>query len=146
MPHVHPARAIAGAAVAVALATFVPGSPHAGRAEAASTVLWLQGPFCNTEAQIDQVLALIAQGSHPRTAVELTNAGTSACTFVDAIHYLVDDAARIGDKTPSQAPAKYRAQLVGVAVGGTVRPVAPAAEVFFATPEPLQGIGPERQL
>jgi hypothetical protein len=123
-------------------ATLVAGGLH-GSVFPAESVHPLQGLFCNAENQIDEALAYMSRNLAPRTAVELTNKDGVVCTWVDLLQYMVTDAVVIGEIPGSVPLIKYQAVLVGVIVGGEIRPVDPAVRVFFATPARLEGASRE---
>jgi hypothetical protein len=107
--------------------------------------LVLQGLFCNTEAQIDGALALFGRGRSLPVAAEIANVDEVACTYVDALHYLVADPVEIAERPGRFLLPKYRARLVGVIAGDQLRPVSPPAEVYFVTPGPLAETPVERR-
>lgn len=97
----------------------------------------LQGLFCNTEAQIDQALTEMAASASPRRAADLVNRDAVVCTYVDRIEYLIARPVALGH--PALPLVKYRGALVGVVVGGTLRPVTPEVELHFLTPQQIVG-------
>ena len=97
----------------------------------------LHGLFCNSEAQIDETLARMRQNLTPQAAVELTNEKQVVCVYADKIEYMVVHPVMIGEILSESSLIKYQATLVGVLVGGRVRPVEPSVEIFFVTPERL---------
>lgn len=99
----------------------------------------LRGLFCNTEAQIDETLAHMALNLTPQAAVEMTNEKMIACVLADKVHYMIARPFIIGEIKSDFSLIKYQATLVGVLVGGNIRPVEPPVQIFFATPERLQG-------
>jgi hypothetical protein len=99
--------------------------------------LRLQGLFCNAEDQIDRTLARMGHGLDPHRAVDLENREAVVCTYVDRLHYLVRNPVSLGADRSFVPTLKYEASLVGVAVGGAVRPVSPPVRVFFVTPGPI---------
>ena len=100
----------------------------------------LNGLFCNTEAQIDETLAHMSFNLPPQAAVELMNEKKVACVLADKVQYMVIRPFIIGGKNRGTSLIKYQAMLVGVLVGGNIRPVEPPVQVFFVTPEPLAGV------
>ena len=100
----------------------------------------LHGLFCNTEAQIDESLAHLSLNLTPQAAVEMTNTKMIACVFADKVQYMVIHPFIIGGKNRGLSLMKYQATLVGVLVGGNIRPVEPPVQVFFVTTEPLTGV------
>lgn len=91
----------------------------------------LRGLFCNTEGQLDEALSHMSRNVAPGAAAELTNDEEIVCTYVDLLHYIVERPRIIGE-IPAEFPlVKYEGELVGVIVGGRVRPVSPPARVFF---------------
>jgi hypothetical protein len=103
----------------------------------------LQGLFCNTEAQIDQALANIAGGVSPRHAADLANLESVVCNYVDRIEYLIARPVALG--ATSLPIVKYRGALVGVIIGGALKPVVPEAEVYFLTPREVVDAAVEEQ-
>lgn len=104
----------------------------------------LQGLFCNSAEQIDETVTHMRKGLSPRAAVELVNREAVVCTFVDLLRYIVDRPVVIKEIPGSFQLFKYEGTLVGVVVGGAVRPVTPPVHIFFAIPErlddaPLEG-------
>lgn len=131
--------ALSAVGIAVCLAGLPTGPATAeGRGEA------LQGIFCNTEAQLDAVLAAMSAGASPGGAVEIANVGAVACTLVDRLGFVVVDPVVVADG--GAAPfAKHRGTLTGVLAGGALRPVTPPVTVFFATPDRLAEAREERR-
>ncbi|MDO8353005.1 MAG: hypothetical protein Q7T14_06045, partial [Aestuariivirga sp.] len=62
-----------------------------------------------------------------------------ACVLADRIQYMVVHPVIIGEKNRSSSLLKYHATLIGVLVGGNVRPVEPPVQIFFVTTERLTG-------
>jgi hypothetical protein len=125
---------------AVCLTTCVPAFAAEGPSHAASPEISthaLQGLFCNSAEQIDDTVAHIRKGISPRAAVELVNHDAVVCTFVDLLRYIVDRPVVINEMPGSFPLFKHEGTLVGVVVGGAVRPVTPPVRVFFAIPERL---------
>jgi hypothetical protein len=108
-----------------------------GSAQAAEARHALQGMFCNTRAQLEQVLGYLEADLSPVLAASLTNTAGVVCVYVDRLWYIVEAPITIGEHRGRVRLIKYEAKLVGVVVGGNLRPVAPAATVFFALPERL---------
>jgi hypothetical protein len=102
-----------------------------------------EGVFCNRETQLDAVVAGMGLGLHPRHAVEIVNGDTISCTYVDVLAYLLEAPEALDGSAPMP---RYRADLVGVLVGGRLRPVSPPAEVFFIAPLGLTGAALQRRL
>ena len=100
--------------------------------------LRLQGLFCNTEAQLDAALASFVRLRSFAAAAEIANVDEVACTYVDALHYLIEAPAEIAGGGGLVLP-RYRGRLVGVLAGGRLRPVSPPVEVHFVTPGRLAG-------
>ncbi len=113
--------------VLAALATLAP-------TDAAADGLPLQGMFCSGEAALDAALAGIASGLAPRAAAAAVNQDAVRCTCVDLLHYVVEAPEPL--ESHAGVP-RYRADLVGVVVGGRLRPVSPPVTVFFVTPRGL---------
>ena len=112
--------------LSAALGSALPGSTAAGE-----QTYRLRGLFCNTEEQIDEALGYVSRNVAPRAAAELTNDEEIVCTYVDMLSYIVERPQIIG-QIPAEFPlVKYEGELVGVIVGGRVRPVSPPAHVFF---------------
>jgi hypothetical protein len=99
----------------------------------------LHGLFCNTEAQVDETLAHMALTLTPQAAVELTNEKLIACVLADKIRYMITRPFIIGQKKGDVLLIKYQATLVGVLVGDNIRPVEPPVQIYFVTPERLNG-------
>lgn len=99
----------------------------------------LHGLFCNTEAQIDETVAQMALNLTPRAAVELTNEKIIACVWADKVQYMIANPFIINEIKADLSLIKYQGTLVGVLVGGNIRPVEPPVQIFFVTPERLQG-------
>jgi hypothetical protein len=115
------------------------GLALSGSTAAGEQAYGLGGLFCNTEEQIDEALGYISRSVAPRAAAELTNDEEIACTYVDLLHYIVEQPLIIGE-IPGEFPmVKHEAKLVGVVVGGRIRPVSPPARIFFVTQERLPG-------
>jgi hypothetical protein len=100
----------------------------------------LHGLFCNTEAQIDETLAHLSLNLAPQAVIELMNQEKVACVLADKVQYMVVRPFIIGGKNLGASLWKYQATLVGVLVGGNVRPVEPPVQVFFVTSERLAGV------
>ncbi len=130
--------------VVVTLTAFLAFAP-VGQAQAADRTHWLQGLFCNTEEQIDATLDHMRRTLTPRTAVELTNKDVVVCTFVDLLHYGVNRPMLI-EKIRGTAPLfKYEGTLIGVVVGGAVRPLTPPVRIFFVIPKRLADVPLEKR-
>lgn len=99
----------------------------------------LHGLFCNTEAQIDEILAHMSRNLAPQAAVEMMNKERVACVLADRIQYMVVHPVIIGGKNRGSSLLKYHATLIGVLVGENVRPVDPPAQIYFVTTERLPG-------
>lgn len=107
------------------------GSVLPGATAAGEQTHQLRGVFCNTEGQLDEALGHMSRNVAPRAAAELTNDEEIVCTYVDQLHYIVERPRIIGE-IPAEFPlVKYEGELVGVIVGGRIRPVSPPAHVFF---------------
>lgn len=132
-------------AVAVGLATCVHALAAGGLSHPASPEIRpepvagrpLQGLFCNSAEQIDEIVTHLRKGLSPRVAVELVNREAVVCTFVDLLRYVVDRPVVIKEIPGSFPLFKYEGMLVAVVVGGAVRPVTPPVHIFFAIPERL---------
>ena len=125
--------------LAAALGAALPGSA------AGEETHLIRGLFCNTEEQIDEALGHVSRNVAPRAAAELANDEEIACTYVDLLHYIVEQPRIIGEIPGAPPLVKYEAKLVGVVVGGNIRPVSPPATVFFIAPERLRGAAVERR-
>jgi hypothetical protein len=117
---------------------------HGGKVLAKAPTHALQGLFCNAAEQIDDALSHMRGGLSPQAAVQLINDDEVVCTFVDALHYVVDRPVIIQEIRGAFPLFKYEATLVSVIVGGVVRLMTPPVHVFFAIPErlddaPLEG-------
>jgi hypothetical protein len=128
----------------VAASIAVLASAHGGKVLAEAPTHALQGLFCNAAEQIDDALSHMRGGLSPQAAVQLINDDEVVCTFVDALRYVVDRPVIIQEIRGGLPLFKYEATLVGVIVGGVVRPVTPPVHIFFAIPErlddaPLEG-------
>jgi hypothetical protein len=102
-----------------------------------------EGVFCNGPRELDAIVAAMAQGVDPRHAVEVANGAAIRCSYIDRIGYVLAGAEALGGDA---ATPRYRAELVGVVVGGRLRPVSPGAEVFFVTPGGLTEASLHRRL
>ena len=136
-----PSRSLSSRVAAGLVALFVTSVP--GPILAEDNARQVQGLFCNTERQIDETIGRILQGLTPRVAVEFTNERGVVCTFVDRLHYLIDGPSLLRETPGLGSLLKYEGILVGVIVGGALRPVAPPVRIFFATPERLAGVSRE---
>ena len=99
----------------------------------------LHGLFCNTEAQIDEAIAHMALNFTPRAAVDLTNEKVIACVLADRVQYMITHPFMIGERSGGLSLIKYQATLVGILVGGNIRPLEPPVQIFFVLPERLDG-------
>lgn len=116
-----------------------------GPASAEGKTYRIQGLFCNTEEQIDEALGYMSRHLAPRVAAALTNDDNIVCTYVDLLHYIVEQPRIIGE-IPGDLPlVKYEGTLVGVVVGGGVRTVSPPVDLFFVTPQRVEGASVERR-
>ncbi|MFD2853535.1 hypothetical protein [Seohaeicola zhoushanensis] len=95
----------------------------------------IRGLFCNTHAEIDAAVELMAAGRSPESAAALMNVDAMRCTYVDAIRYVLAQTVVAGG---SGGHTIYRARLTGVEVGGRLVNVSPPAELFFITPDVAQ--------
>jgi len=107
--------------------------------------LMLQGLFCNTERQLEGALASFARLGSFAAAAEVANVDEIACTYVDALHYLVEAPVEVAGRPGAAVLPRYRARLVAVIAGDRLRPVSPPVELYFITPEPLAGAPVERR-
>ena len=130
MPGTDVVRSLRNRCVTLLLAATL-GSALPGSTAADEQTYRLRGLFCNTEEQIDEALGHMSRNVAPRAAAELTNDDEVVCTYVDLLHYIVERPQIIG-QIPAEVPlVKYEGELVGVIVGGRLRPVSPPARVFF---------------
>jgi hypothetical protein len=102
-----------------------------------------EGVFCNGVRELDAVVAAMAQGIDPRQAVEMANGAAIRCSYIDRIQFVLEAAEALEG---AAATPRYRGELVGVVVGGRLRPVSPGAEVFFVTPGGLTEASLQRRL
>ena len=107
--------------------------------------LRLQGLFCNAEKELDGALASLGRVRSFPAAAELANVDEVVCTYVDALHYLVATPVKIAEGGNGLLLPRYRGWLVGVVAGERVRPVDPAVEVYFVTPDTPTGAVVERR-
>ena len=121
------------------------GAVLAGSAGAGEQTYRVHGLFCNTEDQVDEALGHMSGSVPPRVAAELTNDEEIVCTYVDLLHFIVEQPVIIGEIPGALPLVKYEAKLVGVVVGASVRPVSPPAPVFFIAHERLPGSVVERR-
>jgi hypothetical protein len=121
------------------------GSALAGSAGAGEQAHRLRGLFCNTEDQVDEALGHMGRSVPPRVAAELANDDEIVCTYVDLLHFIVEQPLIIGEIPGTPRLLKYEAKLVGVVVGASVRPVSPPAPVFFIARERIPGSVVERR-
>ena len=110
-----------------------------GASAHAKPVHALHGLFCNTEAQINETLAHMALNLTPQAAVELTNEKMIVCVFADRVQYMITRPYILGEIKGDFSLIKYQATLVAVLVGNNIRPVEPPVQIFFVTPERLNG-------
>lgn len=100
----------------------------------------LHGLFCNTEEQIDQTLTHMRGGLPLWSAANMTNGDEVVCVYADRIHYVITSPAVIGEAwLDGLMLQKYEATLVGVLVGGNLRPVEPSVQIFFVRGDRLPG-------
>jgi hypothetical protein len=102
-----------------------------------------EGVFCNGANELDAILTAMELGLDPRHAVELANSDAIRCTYIDSIQYMLDHVEALEE---AAATPRYRGELVGVIVGGRLRPVSPGAELFFVTPGGLTDASLQRRL
>jgi hypothetical protein len=120
-------------------------SAYGGKVLAEAPTHELQGLFCNAAEQIDDALSHMRGGLSPQAAVRLINRDEVACTFVDALRYVVDRPVIIQEIRGTFPLFKYEGTLVAVIVGGVVRPVTLPVHIFFAIPERLDDAPLERR-
>lgn len=92
----------------------------------------IRGLFCNTQADVNLALNLMAEGRTPGVAAALVNVGAVRCTHVDTIRYVMAQTVVVDG---AGSGTIYRGQLTGVMAGGRVVTVAPPAPLFFVTPD-----------
>lgn len=131
---------------AAALLAACSGLWAIGATRAEEELSAVQGVFCNTAWQLDQVLAHFDAGVSLDRAVAVTNKKEIGCSHIDLIHFIVRNPVKTGIHNGRITTAKYEALLTAVLVGDAVRPVSPPASVFFVTPEPLAEILLEHRL
>lgn len=120
--------------VSIAAAMAISGGAQAEQRHA------LHGLFCNTEAQIEQTLAHMRGGVPPQFAARMVNEHMVVCVYADRIQYVITGPANIGQALLRGVMlVKYEATLVGVLVGGNLRPVEPPARIFFVSGDRLPG-------
>lgn len=125
-----------GALLFAAYLALLAGSP----ATANDRGIHLQGLFCNTQKQLEDTLAHVNSGLSPEAAAQLSNEQDVACNYVNLLHYVVVRPTKIGMHHGRLSVMKYEGDLIGVIVGGVLRPVSPSMRTYFITPEPLPEI------
>jgi hypothetical protein len=106
----------------------------------------VQGVFCNSAEQLDQVLATHDNGFSLQGAVEMSNRETIGCSYIDRLHFVVRNPVRTGTHHGRLATAKFEAVLTGVVIGNVLRPVSPPASIHFVTHEPPPAVMLEQRL
>lgn len=100
----------------------------------------VRGLFCRTDAQIVETFDRMRGHIGLRAAVEIANRDAVVCVYADRIDYVVVRPFIIGSVHHRGAVLiRYEATLIGVRVGGNLRPVEPAVHIFFAQPDRLAG-------
>jgi hypothetical protein len=121
---------------ALAIATFL----LTGDAQAEQTRA-LHGLFCNTEAQMRDVLEHYGSNMSLHAAVANINEEAVNCVVADRIQYIVSQPLIIDTIGRNGITlTMYEASLVGVLVGGNTRPVAPPMRTFFVLDKRLGGV------
>jgi hypothetical protein len=122
--------------LALAIATVL----LAGGAQAERTWV-LHGLFCNTEAQARGVMGHFGSGISLQGAVAEVNEGAVNCVVADRVKYVVSQPLVID--TLSQNGFKltlYQARLVGIQIGGNIRPILPPMPTYFVLGTRLDGV------
>lgn len=121
---------------ALAIATLLLAS--SAQAEQTRT---LHGLFCNTEAQVRDVLENFSSGKSLQSAVAIINDGAVNCVVADRIQYVVSQPLIIDTITQNGFKLTiYEASLVGILIGGNTRPVAPSMRTYFVLDKRLGGV------
>jgi hypothetical protein len=122
--------------MALAIATCVlTGSTRAQQTQT------LHGLFCNTEAQVRDVLEHYGSDMSLHAAVAHINEVAVNCVVADSIQYVVSQPLIIDTITRNGFTLTlYEASLVGVVVGGNTRPVTPSMRTFFVLDRRLHGV------
>jgi hypothetical protein len=109
----------------------------AGEARAGTSYL-VQGLFCNTREQIAGALRSIGEGLSVTQAVALANMENVVCVWADRIGYMVT-APELAQRIVQDGAwfRVYEARLVGIRVGGNLRPVDPPVPIYFLPSERL---------
>jgi hypothetical protein len=121
--------------------TMIPVLAIAGLAvpSQAGSLHILNGIFCKAEENVDSSLSYMRQGVSPRMASELANEGAVSCVFADKIRYVITRPMKLGNASNGYDLFKYEGTAIGVAVGKEIRPIEPPLQVYFLTPERLEG-------
>ncbi len=125
-----------------ACVALVSGSPAA----AIDRDISLQGLFCNTLEHLEDTLAHVNKGLSPQSAAQLSNEREVVCSYVNSISYVVVRPTKIGMHHGRLSVMKYEGDLIGVIVGGVLRPVSPSLRTYFVIPEPLPEISVGQRL
>ena len=121
-------------AMTVTIAIGAPATAIAGDGKTHA----LHGLFCRAETQVIEAFDRMDAGVGIHAAVQLGNHDEVACVYADRIEYVVVRPFIIGSlRHQGNAFIRYEATLVGVRVGGSLRPVEPAVRIFFAQPDRL---------
>ena len=100
----------------------------------------LRGLFCRTEAQVVETFDHMKASLGPGAAVEMTNRDEIVCVYADKIDYVLVRPFIIGQVRHNGVSfVKYEATLTGVRIGGNLRPIEPAVQIFFVQPDRLRG-------
>ena len=92
----------------------------------------LHGLFCNMEKQVDATVALLRPDVTLDAAVAIANSSKVKCVLAKDIEFVVVDPVAIGEiEYLGLQFTKYEGSLVGVMVGGNLRPVEPPVKTFF---------------
>lgn len=101
----------------------------------------LHGLFCNTEAQVRDVLEHYGSNMSLHAAVASINEEAVNCVVADSIQYVVSQPLIIDTISRNGFTlTMYEASLVGILVGGNTRPVAPPMRTFFVLDKRLGGV------
>jgi len=101
----------------------------------------LHGLFCNSEAQVRDVLEHYGPSMSLHAAVAIINERAVNCVVADSIQYVISKPLIIDTITQNGLTlTMYEASLVGILVGGNTRPVAPPMRTYFVLDKRLGGV------
>ena len=101
----------------------------------------LHGLFCNTEAQVRDVLEHYSSNMSLHAAIASINEGAVNCVVADSIQYVISQPLIIDTVAQNGFTlTMYEASLVGILIGGNTRPVAPPVRTFFVLDKRLGGV------